>query len=362
MPAKSPSSLWFFVDDFDASYFKKNIGVFIDFFRQYGIAPAIITNKIKHNNQMTVPVHVIPSIKLRSLVFYLPSRKYWSLIRNNHNFYWGYAERGHLLLIFFSKLLRGGKIFIKTDSCITRIKKGGFLYALAELILMRCPLKHADLVITEIPAAQKKISHFRKNNNIFVIPNGFSGETSGNTHQIKEKTIIYAGRITPVKGVDLAINAFKKNMPENGAWKLKIFGFPEDHDYFKSICRLAEDFPNISINTELNKKELLDELARAAIYILPSREEGLSNTIPDALANGCLVVATDAGDTKFYADPNNDLYLVKNSDIDGLSQSLREAIANYSEEGSNSNRDFAHKYLDWNTNLHELGAYLAKQQ
>ena len=110
----------------------------------------------------------------------------------------------------------------------------------------------------------------------------------------KDKTLLFVGRIAPVKALDKLIRAWA--MVENRAgWKLRIVGiedFPGYTDGLKALSRdvAVEDlveFPGPKFDAELEA-----EYRRASLLALVSETENFGGVVVDALAHGVPVVAS----------------------------------------------------------------------
>lgn len=110
-----------------------------------------------------------------------------------------------------------------------------------------------------------------------------------------EKIVVFTGRLSQEKGLDILMNA----------WKIVSVKYPQAH-----LLLLGEggSFRNIEIEIrELVKKFNLMEtvhflghvhnvkeyLLASDVFVLPSRSEGMSNALVEAMAAGMTIVATD---------------------------------------------------------------------
>jgi glycosyltransferase involved in cell wall biosynthesis len=105
--------------------------------------------------------------------------------------------------------------------------------------------------------------------------------------------VAYMGRLDPEKRVAALVRSF-----------LDI-GWPDDHVLLiagggtqeSRIRRLAGDRLNVQVLGVVTDPERRLELLRAAdVFVLPSTAEGLALSMLEAMAAGCAVVATDAGE------------------------------------------------------------------
>jgi glycosyltransferase involved in cell wall biosynthesis len=105
--------------------------------------------------------------------------------------------------------------------------------------------------------------------------------------------VLYLGRLDPEKRVPALVRAFLD------------LGWPDDHVLAiagggvqdRRVRRLAEGHPNVHVLGVVgDAAERLSLLRGADVFVLPSTAEGLALSMLEAMAAGCAVVATDAGE------------------------------------------------------------------
>ena len=105
--------------------------------------------------------------------------------------------------------------------------------------------------------------------------------------------VAYMGRLVPEKRVPDLIRAFlDQRWPADHLLLIAGGGAQE-----KRVRRLAEEAPNVRVlGVVTDPQARLDLLRAADVYVLPSTAEGLALSLLEAMAVGCAVVATDAGE------------------------------------------------------------------
>jgi glycosyltransferase involved in cell wall biosynthesis len=105
--------------------------------------------------------------------------------------------------------------------------------------------------------------------------------------------VAYMGRLDPEKRIPALVRSFLE------------LGWPDDHvlviagggAHDRRLRRMVAEHPNVRILGVVTDPALRLELLRAAdVYVLPSTAEGLALSMLEAMAAGCAVVATEAGE------------------------------------------------------------------
>ena len=111
-----------------------------------------------------------------------------------------------------------------------------------------------------------------------------------------ETVITTVGNIRRVKGHDLFIRAAAAILAAFPNTTFSIAGDVLDPDYFAELQALVREL-NLTDRFHFagGVSNLRDHLAAADIFVLPSRSEGFSNAIVEAMAASLPVVATDVG-------------------------------------------------------------------
>lgn len=126
-----------------------------------------------------------------------------------------------------------------------------------------------------------------------ILPNPLAPEVNSIVEQNKsisreENTILFTGHVVRTKGVFELLDACNelKNI------KLKYVGHVEDEIketlYNKAKC-------NVEVIGELPYEEVIKEMLKCDIFVLPTYTEGFPNVILESMAAGCSIITTDVG-------------------------------------------------------------------
>jgi glycosyltransferase involved in cell wall biosynthesis len=137
--------------------------------------------------------------------------------------------------------------------------------------------------------------------------------------------VIFIGRIDPLKGVQLLLEAIK-DFPEENI-ELSLYGKPIAADYFQMCRKITEGKKNIHWRGLLAREEILPALGQHDILCLPSAFSEMSPlVIQEAFGAGIPVLASEVyGNAELIRHNDNGLLFPFKS-LDGLQMQLRRLI------------------------------------
>lgn len=102
----------------------------------------------------------------------------------------------------------------------------------------------------------------------------------------------FVGRLTKEKAIEDLIKAFIQL--DNNDFKLVIAGGSEYTEKYSSMIKnIAKDASNILFTGFITGSELQILFSNAKLFVLPSRHEGLSNALLEAISYGIEILASD---------------------------------------------------------------------
>ena len=140
------------------------------------------------------------------------------------------------------------------------------------------------------------------------------------------------GNIRRVKGHDIFIKAAASVVRKFPDATFSIAGEVLEPDYFKELQSLVRDlnltdcFHFVSGVTNLH-----EHLSTADIFVLPSRSEGFSNAIIEAMAASLPVVATDVGGNAEAVKDGVSGFVVPSEDVPALSDAIIQLLSDPSK-------------------------------
>lgn len=139
-------------------------------------------------------------------------------------------------------------------------------------------------------------------------------EVNGDPEQ--QVTFLFCGRFDNQKGIDFLLSAWKRiPLDLRAKARLLLVGTGEREAEFR---RQAVGAPEIIFAGKVNREAIPGYYRRAQIYLHPSKFEGMSNSILEALASGLPVITTDVAGNVDLVSPGHNGFLVSYGDTTEL--------------------------------------------
>ncbi len=133
--------------------------------------------------------------------------------------------------------------------------------------------------------------------------------------------VLFAGRLVPRKGVECLLRAWTAVVPEFPDARLLILG---DGPLQEPLEMTAADLGISESARFAGRVDNVPEYLRAAdVFVLPSLQEGLPNSLLEAMASGLPVIATTIGGTVDVVREGRDAVLVAPGDPAALGKGLK---------------------------------------
>ena len=243
------------------------------------------------------------------------------------------------------------------DSVIWIIKKAFWQFSPG----LRATINKADHILCMNNSVPKVID--LSNKKYSIIPSvatedyGYEKSNKGNKFQL-----ISAGRLVPLKGFDLSINAFadflSTDLERKNNSELLIIGSGPEKTYLQQLSRDRKIETNVRFIDWMERKSLIELYKTSSIFIFPSHE-GAGMVVAEALSFGLPVICLkNAGPGEFINDDCGFAILqqdYKNTIID-LSKAITVLYKSPQllEKMSQSARDRFKKHFDWNRRGEQL--------
>lgn len=140
----------------------------------------------------------------------------------------------------------------------------------------------------------------------------------------EERTVLLVGFPFYVKGVDIAIAAFKRLAPSFPDWRMEIIGhYPDTSQLDAAIGDCAA----ISHHRPVLHREMNEYVGRCGIVLQCSRTEAMGRVLVEAMAAGKPRIATRVGGIPTVVMDGEDGILVESEDVDGVASALSRLMS-----------------------------------
>lgn len=191
----------------------------------------------------------------------------------------------------------------------------------------------------------------------YLIPNGVfldDGLIEINKHENidkKEKIIFTAGRLESYeKNTRLLVDAYFTSRLWLEGWQLILAGSYDEElvNYIRERTyeHIGKDNKMISLTGHLNREQLFAYMRKAKIFALSSRWEGFALVLPEAVAHGCIIAATDVGGVADVTNMGTLGFIAKEQTVESFADVLKSAAESDPSLGKKQ-MDFGISNFDW---------------
>jgi glycosyltransferase involved in cell wall biosynthesis len=210
-----------------------------------------------------------------------------------------------------------------------------FKKKLAWWLYQRGDLKQAHCYITTGDAEARNLRRLGLGVPIVTVPNGVDVPEEqpwnvglayeGEVRNGKKRIALFLGRIYPIKGLPMLIEAWARVRPDG--WSLRIAG-PDEAGHKKQLERAVSaaglgevvSFTG-SIEPQMKKSTFLG----ADLFVLPTHSESFGMAVAEALAHGVPVLTTKAAPWSILQEGGCGWWV--NATVDGLAEGLHQATS-----------------------------------
>jgi len=168
-------------------------------------------------------------------------------------------------------------------------------------------------------------------NRVLTVYNGLdlSAWNTPSTSESNDSSVVTTvGNIRRVKGHDIFIKAAASVLQQFPGARFSIAGDVLEPDYFAELQALVN---NLKLTGHFHFtggiSNLRDHLANANVFVLPSRSEGFSNAIVEAMAASLPIVATDVGGNAEAVKDGVTGFIVPPEDPESLACAIKRLLA-----------------------------------
>ena len=144
----------------------------------------------------------------------------------------------------------------------------------------------------------------------------------------KDWNILCVTRITPRKGVRYLIEAFNQLRQKYANLNLQIIGEGDEKGNLEKLAKELGIEKQINFAGLIPHEKLPAYYQSACAYVLPSLNEGMSNSMLEALAAGLPLLATDTGGTQELIEDGVNGFIIKMKNAADIAEKLEILIKN----------------------------------
>lgn len=158
--------------------------------------------------------------------------------------------------------------------------------------LQRPALEHASCFHATAESEYEDIRRLGFRQPVAIIPNGIDIPLGAAKKRGDPRTLLFLGRLHPVKGLDMLLPAWGEVQDRFPDWQLVIAGSDDSYygksGYLEELHRLSNqlDLKRVKFVGELRGTEKLQAYRAADLFVLPSYSENFGVTVAEALAAG----------------------------------------------------------------------------
>ncbi len=227
----------------------------------------------------------------------------------------------------FIRLHNGERYFKNRGIKIVLLERLGFILKRAHIIGV------SEFILREFKSFFMIRNPF---NSYSVIYNGLAANRLDITED-KAKSIVYAGTLKRIKGLDVLIKAFTISRLSEKGYTLNIYGkdtnISSELTYWQYLLESINELPNLVTNKSvyyngpIQKNELLKKFSQAEICVFPSHLESFGLVVLEAMSMGALVIYTNQGAATEIIEDGKDGFLVQPDDFRDLAKKMLQVVS-----------------------------------
>jgi glycosyltransferase involved in cell wall biosynthesis len=178
-----------------------------------------------------------------------------------------------------------------------------------------------------------------------LIPNGINFKKR-DIKKIKNRNILFVGRIVKDKGVEILIEAFNSLCSKYPEFNLQIVGAPSySSDYYDKLKQISNNNKNINFLGEKYGDDLIKLYEESYCIVIPSLIESFSYVLLESLMYNGVVLCSDIEQFKYLATDYALFFKSKSSE--DLTKKLESLITNNEFYNSINNKSEYFPFADY---------------
>jgi glycosyltransferase involved in cell wall biosynthesis len=187
--------------------------------------------------------------------------------------------------------------------------------------------RKAKLIVANSEGLKKLAQKTSPKQKIEVVYNGIDTQEFKplkNKKNSKKLKIIFMGRLAIIKGIDYLLKALGKLKSKD--FTLTLIGDGKEKENLKELAENLKIDKKVKFLGSIPHRKILKYYQESDLFVLPSLNEGMSNTLLEAMAVGLPVIATNTGGSKELIKENG--FIVDKASSNGLKNVIQKFIDN----------------------------------
>lgn len=159
-----------------------------------------------------------------------------------------------------------------------------------------------------------------------VILNGFQVKNAAPDPDKPPLSIIQVGYLVPRKKADVTIRAFAALRKRHPDAILDIVGSGSEMERFQALCGEFGVSESVRFRGFLPNPQVLDKLAKARFFVMPSVNEGFGIVYLEAMASGCVTIGTEGEGIADLIVSGENGFLVPPDDPDAIVRIIEQCL------------------------------------
>ena len=187
---------------------------------------------------------------------------------------------------------------------------------------------------------------------IAIIPNGIDipSEKKIDFKHNNHTKFLYLGRIHPIKGLDILINAWSEIESKNQSCYLEICGYYNDIKYYNYLKKMVKDLnlKNVSFSKSVSGIDKKNKYLESDIFILPSKSENFGIVIAEAMSFGLPVITSSNTPWEIIKENNSGWFInLNHNEICSAIYSANKLDKNQLKKMGANGRNYIKNSFSW---------------
>jgi glycosyltransferase involved in cell wall biosynthesis len=217
-------------------------------------------------------------------------------------------------------------------------------------------LRSATRIIVLSELERKKILERSPGLRVDVLPNAVATRNYPEVERNRgPKNVAYLGRMQESKGLSEMVEACRILVGQGFKFRFSSYGTgPDEGEFIRRMTDVLGE--NYSHGGVVSGEAKMEALRSADVFLMPSRFEGLSLAVLEAMAAGCVPIVSNRGSMPSLVDDGRNGFLVDPGDLTQIVGKMKFLLS----EGEPGWASLRHSARQTIIDKHDIGEYMRK--